>query len=112
MKTRLLAIAGAMLIAASYPAWPQGYVGVAVGETRMKNACDGAPSSISCDTKDSAIRFFGGYEVAPNAATLKVTCVPEKTVRPTGWLVICGGELILKRKMVPWFAGPPAIVVP
>ena len=62
MKTTVLAaVIGAGMLAASTAAWSQFYLGVAVGQTKFKNACEGAPSGASCDDKDSAFKFFAGH---------------------------------------------------
>ena len=74
MKTLLLAaVIGAGMLGAPCAAWSQldrgnFYLGAAIGETKMKNACEGAPSAISCDDKDNAWKFFAGYQLTPNFA--------------------------------------------
>jgi len=57
----------ALAVAACAAAWAQpepgkAYVGAAVGATKMRDACAGAPSSLSCGNRDSAFKFFGGYQ--------------------------------------------------
>ncbi len=62
MKTALLAaVIGAGMLAASTAAWPQFYLGAALGQTTFRNACAGAPSGVSCDDRDSAFKFFAGH---------------------------------------------------
>jgi hypothetical protein len=68
MKTPVLAtsiVAACMLAASS--AWAQEagkvYVGAAVGQTRMRNVCEGVPSTLSCQISDRAgFKIFGGYQ--------------------------------------------------
>jgi OOP family OmpA-OmpF porin len=66
MKTR--ALVGAAMLAASSAAWSQAYLGLAIGQAKFKNACEGAPGAITCDDKDHALKFFGGYQFTPHLA--------------------------------------------
>ncbi len=72
MKTKLLAtLAGAGMLAASSAAWsqePRFYLGGAVGQATMKDACQDLPSGFSCDDKDTAFKLFGGYQINRNFA--------------------------------------------
>jgi OOP family OmpA-OmpF porin len=69
MTTKALAaLAGAVMLAASSATWAQAYLGLAIGQAKFKNACEGAPSSITCNDKDRAFKFFGGYQFTPNLA--------------------------------------------
>src|SRR3989442_14150674 len=61
MKTTLLAAAIGIGTLAASTAWSQMYLGAAIGQTRSKNACEGAPSGVSCDDRDSAFKFFAGH---------------------------------------------------
>jgi OOP family OmpA-OmpF porin len=69
MKTsRLATLAGAAFFAASAPAWSQApgqfYLGAAIGQSKMKDACAADPDIAvsSCDDKDTAWKIFGGYQ--------------------------------------------------
>jgi OOP family OmpA-OmpF porin len=68
MKSTVLAtVIGAGMLAACSAAWSQEaakvYVGAGLGKAKIKNACEGAPSTLSCDVNDSsAFKFFGGYQ--------------------------------------------------
>src|SRR4051812_7815630 len=69
IKTKTLAtLAGAAMLAASSATWAQAYLGLAIGQAKFKNACEGAPSALSCDDKDRAFKFFGGYQFTPHLA--------------------------------------------
>ena len=46
-------------------AWAQGYVGLAVGQAKYKDACLYVASSISCTSSDTSLRIFGGYQLNP-----------------------------------------------
>ena len=46
-------------------AWAQGYVGVALGQAKYRDACAGAASSISCSSSDTSLRIVGGYKFNP-----------------------------------------------
>ena len=71
--TVVATLIGAGMLAACSAAWAQGatkvYVGAALGQTKTKNACEGVPSTFTCDVKDNrAFKFFGGYQFTPNFA--------------------------------------------
>jgi len=57
------AFAGSALAQSSESA---AYVGVAIGQSKIKDACSGASPttavSVSCDDKDTAWRVYGGYQ--------------------------------------------------
>lgn len=59
MKALMLGMA---MLATSCAASAQGYLGIAIGQANIKNVCQGAASSISCDGKDHAWKIFGGYQ--------------------------------------------------
>jgi OOP family OmpA-OmpF porin len=66
--TALAAIIGAGMLTASSAAWSQLYIGAAIGQSKIKNTCEGAPSAITCDDKDRALKLFGGYQFTPSLA--------------------------------------------
>jgi OOP family OmpA-OmpF porin len=69
MTTKALAaLAGAVMLAASSATWAQAYLGLAIGQAKFKNACEGAPSAITCNDQDHAFKFFGGYQFTPHLA--------------------------------------------
>ena len=67
----LARLSGALLVAAfaalvvANGAWAQGYVGLAVGQAKYKDACLYVASSISCTSSDTSLRIFGGYQLNP-----------------------------------------------
>jgi OOP family OmpA-OmpF porin len=72
MKTALLAtLAAAGLLSASPAALSQNtkfYAGGSIGQAKTADWCTGAPSTVSCDDKDTAWKIFGGYQFHPNFA--------------------------------------------
>lgn len=62
----LALLAGMALFAASGAASSQAYFGAAVGNAKIKNGCQGAPSSASCDDKDSGWKFVVGHRFTPH----------------------------------------------
>jgi opacity protein-like surface antigen len=67
----MLAIrSGAILIAAlaASSAWAQAYLGMGIGQAKYRNACEGAPAGITCDSGDTGLKLFGGYAFTPNFA--------------------------------------------
>jgi len=42
-----------------------GYLGVGLGQSKVKGACEGFTS---CDDTDTGVKLFGGYQFVPNAA--------------------------------------------
>jgi OOP family OmpA-OmpF porin len=41
------------------------YLGVGLGQTKVKDACEGFTT---CDDTDTGVKLFGGYQFVPNAA--------------------------------------------
>jgi len=68
-RKALAALIGAGMLAAS-SVWAQPYLGAAIGQAKFKNACEGAPSAITCNDKDRASKFFGGYQFDLSAMEL------------------------------------------
>src|SRR4051812_49006320 len=42
-----------------------GYLGIGLGQTKVKDACT---DFASCDNKDTGVKVFGGYQFNPNGA--------------------------------------------
>jgi len=55
----------ALAALATSSAWAQGYVGLAIGQAKYRDACAGVPSSITCSSSDTSLRIFGGYKFNP-----------------------------------------------
>lgn len=85
MKT----IFAAILALISFPAFAQGwYIGLAIGQSKVQDFCDGAPSNITCEDTDGTARIFGGYQLNPNLALeLGSAYLGEFTARGPGGFV-------------------------
>jgi len=59
------ACAFALAAFAASSAWAQPYIGLSIGQAKYKDACAGAPSSITCTGDDTSLRLFGGYRFTP-----------------------------------------------
>ena len=75
MKKAWIAVLGLAAAALALPASAQqrfdtsaAYLGLSVGQAEFNEACEGAASFVSCDSKDTAFRIFGGYQFHPNIA--------------------------------------------
>ena len=44
------------------------YLGAGLGMSTIKDACTDVPAGVSCDDKDTATKFFGGYQFNRNFA--------------------------------------------
>jgi len=44
------------------------YIGVGIGQSDAKDACDGLPAGVSCDDSDTSTKFIGGYQFNSNFA--------------------------------------------
>ncbi len=64
-KRIVAACAAAGLAGLTGLASAQGYVGIGVGQSRIKLDCSGTDT---CDKTDTAFRLFGGYQFSPNLA--------------------------------------------
>ena len=59
-------LAFALATLATSLAWAQPYLGGSIGQAQYRNACAGAPAGITCESGDTAIRFFAGYSFTPH----------------------------------------------
>jgi OmpA-OmpF porin, OOP family len=65
-------VAGTLALAA-VPALAQShtnhlYAGASIGQSYVKEWCEGAPAGVNCDDNDTAWKVFGGYQFHPNFA--------------------------------------------
>lgn len=44
------------------------YVGASLGQSTVKDFCDGLPATVSCDEKDTGWKLFGGHQFSKNLA--------------------------------------------
>lgn len=80
----LIGIIAALLIATPAIAQDRGfYAGLSLGQSEAKDTCDGiAGTGITCDSKDSAWKIFGGYQFNRHfAAELGYTDLGEVNAR-------------------------------
>lgn len=92
----MLSLASAMVVAAPAFAQDQGwYVGATIGQSKQKDACEGASGlGISCDDKDNAWRILGGYQFNKNLAVeLGYTDAGEASASGGGLNVAVSGKI-------------------